>query len=154
MKMEPGELTRLQKREAIAHDDHSASCTALGWSAYQRRHARSQLSPDDIVPNANHWVARLVDNPEKTIDIECERWSDARSFAIMVAGGVEVTVEPSYPVLERWQVKWAGSALDPHDGVHMVARIVKPLNIRDLLVTKKNYADADPFLPVRELSFS
>ncbi len=142
--LDPEELARLKaKPEPIAHDDPTASCTAVGWAKELEARGGDALShyePD--VPNGRHWLARLVsDDPNvlKVIDIEAERWVDARAFAVCVAGGREVTVEPSsVPSANRWQVKFAGSALDPRNGLHMVARTL---------------FGGGKFRPVRELKF-
>ena len=123
-------------RVMIANDDAKSICTRAGWEAYQKQTAADVVPPD--VPNARHWAARLVDDPSAVIDIECERWNDARAFARMASAGREVVLEPVYvPAHERWQVKWAGNAMDQRDAPHLIARI----------------RNQGPFLPVGEIVF-
>jgi len=106
---------------------------------------------------APHWVncntckgKKYVVEPRE-IHIECERYNDARHFARLVAGGREVEVHPSrdfndpalHPdsVVDWWQVAWAGSAMDPDDNLHLVARIAG------------RSGPSGDYRPVRELRF-
>lgn len=117
---------RLRERIVIPHNDRTAISTRHGWERFQKRAAKAGVHVPDV-PNARFWSAALTTKEGNPIAIECERWNDARAFARMVAGGAEVdvvqlTVVPRNEIGSRWQVKWAGSATDPTDPPHMIAR--------------------------------
>lgn len=143
------EQEQLRKRETIARDDETALCNAVGWAK------RTERAPGDaahvVWTPARCWIARLVGPLGCTVHIECERYIDALAFARMVAGANEVEVMGVLGVqaeavaltdavrpLRRWQVKWSGSALDPRDQPHMVAR---------------RYPYETDFQPAREIDF-
>ena len=94
------------------------------------------------VPNARFWEAEIHETEDvpTRFFVECERWNDARDFARRVAGGREVVLRPlvpSHAPRRRWQVRWAGSPMSPHDPPYLEAR-------------KRGEAS---FRPLREIDF-
>lgn len=132
--LSPEEKARYMKREVIAKDDPNAHATAAGWTTFlATRPAAGTTGPD--VPNGLLWIAMLPafvdDDCNPSIHIECERWTDALVLARAVASnesgkGVEPEVhrllDPPRVAGHRWQVRWAGSALDPRDPLRLEAR--------------------------------
>lgn len=128
-RLTPEEIERYRRREAIARDDPEAICTAAGWKAWKayREASPSLIFFDEMsIPNVRFWRAELKDaeDHEGHIDIECERWFDARTFARTLAGAREVNLIEleAAPAGSRWQVRWEGSALDPRNPPTLVAR--------------------------------
>jgi hypothetical protein len=128
------EKAEIRKRTPIAHDDPTATCTKAGWERSRRTTNGHQVMKPDV-PFARFWCATWnevevepktkteIVKARVTLVIECERFNDARAYAVMRAGGNRVEIVAGMPSFPRAQVKWLGMAMN--NTLHMVHRIVE-----------------------------
>lgn len=138
------EKAALRKREVIPKDDPTAICnqpqTALG--------PQNVKEPD--VPNGQVWFAQPDVGSTLFAYIEAERFIDVKSFAAVLFGVGSPAVKPvgaGWLTPPRYQLKWGGSALDPHDPKTLIFRDLRNENaqwapLRDLNPSKTQHDGA------------